>query len=74
MSEKNKIEEEISVSETSIPIMTILRSGLVFCLSYIFYGYMGIKGIIVGFILGFIPIVGPATLLVIGIWGDKIFG
>jgi len=74
MSEKNEVVEESSEPETSVPIMTIVRIGLMAYLAYVFYGHMGAIGIVVGLVLGLIPILGGAALIVISIWGDKLFG
>lgn len=74
MSEDNKEVEESPESETSVPIMTIVRIGLMAYLAYVFYDHMGAVGIVLGLVLGLIPILGGAALLAISIWGDKFFG
>ncbi|MDP8163227.1 hypothetical protein QJU89_03130 [Pasteurella skyensis] len=70
---KDSAEENLE-QETSVPIQTIIRIGLMAYLANICYGYMGTIGIVLGIVLGVIPVLGSIALIVILIWGDSIFG
>ena len=66
-------QEEVAEENTGTDAILFIRLGLMAYLSYVFYGHMGLIGIPIGLFLGFVPIIGGATLIVLAFWGDKIF-
>ena len=49
--------------KSSISLYSIFHIALAFYLSYFLYGKIGLIGIILGFIAGLLPIVGPSVWL-----------